>query len=91
MALSVPALAEKSVCKQVANLAENMMEARQIGVSMVDAMGAAGDSAIIKRMVVEAYEVRRFKAPVWQATEVQDFRDEWFMVCYKVAAEMKES
>ena len=85
MALSTPALAEKELasCEQIAGLAESMMSARQSGVSMVDAMGTAGDSAMIEKMVIDAYEVHRFKAPVWQESEVADFRDKYFMACYK--------
>ena len=42
MALSAPALAEQSVCEKIAGLAESIMDARQSGVSVVDAMGTSG-------------------------------------------------
>jgi len=34
--------------------------------------------------VVEAYEVRRHPAPMWQEREIDDFRDKWYLACYKL-------
>ena len=83
MALSAPAQAEQSVCEKIAGLAESIMDARQSGVSVVDAMGTSGGSAMIERMIIEAYEAHRYKAEIWQTGEIADFRDKWFLYCYK--------
>jgi hypothetical protein len=46
-------------------------------------MDLMGDSKIMQAVVLDAYEVRRHPAPFWQDREINDFRDEWFMACYK--------
>jgi len=83
MAPSTPAQAEQASCEQIAELAESIMDARQSGLSVVDAMGASGGSAMIERMIIEAYESHRYKAEIWQTGEIADFRDKWFLYCYK--------
>ena len=83
MALSVPAQAEPASCEQIADLAKSIMTARQKGVSMSKVMELADGSALFESMIVNAYEVHRFKAPVWQEAEVAEFRDKWYMACYK--------
>ena len=88
MALSTTASADR--CKGVADLAEAMMNARQEGVPM-QAVMAGATTPIHEIMVVEAYEAPRYTTKEFQKRETQNFSDKWYMSCYKVAAEMKES
>ena len=81
MALSAPALAKPASCEQIAELAKSIMTARQKGVSMVEMMGE--DGSLTEVIVVDAYEEGRYRVEANQQRRIADFRDEWFMVCYK--------
>ena len=85
IALSSPALATLTpeLCSNLSETAGTIMQKRQEGVAMVRIMDLMGDSATLQSMVVEAYEVRRHPAPMWQKREINDFRDKWYMACYK--------
>ena len=73
-------------CEGMARIASIVMEKRQNGAAMSDIIKIVKGNSLAERMAVEAYEVRRFKAPIWQATEVADFRDKWYLDCYKATA-----
>ena len=85
MALSTtaPALAKPASCEQIAELAKSIMTARQEGVSMVEMMGVGEDGSLTEVIVVDAYEEGRYRVEANQHRRVADFRDEWFMACYK--------
>jgi hypothetical protein len=83
MALSAPALAKPAICEQIAELAKSIMTARQKGVSMVEMMGVGEDGSLTEVIVVDAYEEGRYRVEANQHRRVADFRDEWFMACYK--------
>ena len=83
MALSAPALAKPASCEQIADLAKSIMTARQKGVSMVEMMGVGEDGSLTEVIVVDAYEEGRYRVEANQHRRVADFRDEWFMACYK--------
>ena len=81
MALSTNA-ASADLCKVMADTAELMMQARQRGVPMQVIMDAA-EMKSHKRMVVEAYETPRYITKEVQLRQVQNFRDRWYMWCFK--------
>ena len=83
MALSTTAtaLAKPASCEQIAELAKSIMTARQKGVSMVEMMGE--DGSLTEVIVVDAYEEGRYRVEANQQRRIADFRDEWFMACYK--------
>ena len=83
MALSVPAQAEPASCQQIAELAKSIMTARQKGVSMSKVMEIAGDNKLFKEMMVDAYETGRYIVESNQRRETADFRDKWYLACYK--------
>ena len=83
MALSVPAQADESYCDQISELAEGIMSSRQGGVSMAKAMEIAGDNKLFKGMMVDAYETGRYIVESNQRREIADFRDKWYLACYK--------
>ena len=86
IALSSPALAALTpeLCSKLSDTAGTIMEKRQGGVAMVRIMDLMGESATLRSMVIEAYEVRRHPAPMWQEREIDDFRDKWYLTCYKL-------
>jgi len=86
IALSSPALAALTpeLCSKLSDTAGTIMQKRQEGVAMGRIMDLMGDSKIMQEIVVEAYEVRRHPAPMWQEREIDDFRDKWYLTCYKL-------
>jgi len=86
IALSSPALAAVTpkLCSDLSETAATIMQKRQEGVAMVRIMDLMGDSATLSAIVIEAYEVRRHPAPMWQEREIDDFRDKWYLTCYKL-------
>ena len=83
MALSTPAQADESYCDQISGLAEAMMSSRQAGVSMAKAMKVTGDNDLFKAMMVDAYETARYSVESNQQRKIEDFRDKWYLACYK--------
>jgi len=86
IALSTPALSAVTpkLCSDLSETAGTIMQKRQEGVAMVRIMDLMGDSATLRSIVIEAYEVRRHPAPMWQEREIDDFRDKWYLTCYKL-------
>jgi len=86
MALSTPTLAAVTpkLCSDLSETAATIMEKRQGGASMSQIMEIVTDSKIMQEIVIEAYEVRRHPAPMWQEREIDDFRDKWYLTCYKL-------
>ena len=80
--LGASATAAADACKMTGDIAEKMMMARQLGVSMQSVMAAA-ESPLRKAMVMDAYEVPRYATDEFQKRKAQDFRDKWYMSCYK--------
>ena len=81
MALSATAAADQ--CKMTGDIAEMMMKARQVGVPMQEMMAVSQDNELRAAMVLDAYEVPRFTTEKFQKRQEQDFRDKWYMACYK--------
>jgi hypothetical protein len=50
---------------------------------MVEMMGVGEDGSLTEVIVVDAYEEGRYRVEANQHRRVADFRDEWFMACYK--------
>jgi hypothetical protein len=84
MALSAPAQAEQAYCENVADMAERIMELRQNGASAADVMAIAKGNDLLQAMTVEAYEGGRYRVEANQQREIADFRDEWYLWCFKV-------
>lgn len=74
-------------CERVADYARTVMEARQSGVRMVDAMPSKDVDAQTKRameaIVMAAYERPRFGTKGYQQKAVTDFEDSIFLACLK--------
>ena len=86
IALSTPVFAAVTpeLCSKLSDTAGTIMQKRQEGVAMGRIMDLMGESATLRSMVIEAYEVRRHPAPMWQEREIDDFRDKWYLTCYKL-------
>lgn len=80
---SVPARSEELDCKEISRLAELIMQNRQEGHPMQSMMEKAGDLQVGQRMIIAAYESRRYHSEGMQKIAVQDFRDANYLGCIK--------
>ena len=86
---SPPLLADEDTkaCAMYADMAKNIMEGRQGGISMAEMMEIAGKSDIIKdiseEMVIQAYEYPRYNTERYKRRTAEDFRDQWYLICIK--------
>jgi hypothetical protein len=80
---AAPSEASQDRCEVIGQMAENIMQNRQRGISMSRMMGVAGDVEIARLLVIEAYDVPRMSMPENQQREVEDFRNMVEAMCYK--------
>lgn len=78
------------VCADWSSLAENIMRSRQAGVSMAEMMKLTKGTKPAQRMVIAAYEERRYHTEEIQQRKVEDFRDEAYLACVKTKNEGKD-
>jgi len=77
MALSTTASAEgeeQASCDQIANVAKSVMSGRQGGVSMGTLVGIAKGNAL---------KSGRYSTKQVQDRQISEFRDKWFLWCFK--------
>lgn len=60
IALSTPVLADKGYCADIAGIAHTIMEVRQNGTAMSKLFEVVGEDTILKVIIVNAYESRRY-------------------------------
>lgn len=82
--LSAPAMAD-DYCSELGKLAKTVMEVRQGGMSMATVMQvfAKDDNEIYKQMVISAYESPRFTVDSYIQRNVEEFSNEWYLMCVK--------
>lgn len=90
LAMTAPAYAEDHTCVVFGDLAEAIMEVRQAGISLSDAMRIATedetDKLFIKYIsdkVISAYEYPRFSTEKHKAEIGADFRNSAEVECYR--------
>lgn len=78
-------------------MAEKLMEVRQSGVSLEDAMDAlvssypASAHKYVRKLVMDAYSIPRFSSPEYQRRAIAEFRDNSHLVCLKAAPSAPET
>jgi hypothetical protein len=72
-----------AACASVAVLAENMMLARQAGVSLAEALSLVEGNALFRGMVLMAWESPQYMTAPMQQAEVNRFRDLWHLQCLR--------
>lgn len=82
LSLSIPALAEDK-CKKIEGLAESVMDARQRGVSASDMMELAGDSLLVRAVVLDSFETSTYSSTSVRQRAVREFKDKWYIWCIK--------
>lgn len=81
---------DKGNCKQIANLAADMMMARQNGAPMykqIEIVNSESESKELKQLlemiIQDAYEIPRFSTQSHKKKAIDDFRNEIFLNCYR--------
>lgn len=79
----------RELCEGYAGLAATVMGKRLDGVPMQAMVKAViKDGSVdqdIERMVTEAYDSPRFTTEEHKRRAVEEFRDRWYLLCYKAA------
>lgn len=73
----------QDICHVIGNLAEQIMENRQAGISMSEMMAVSAESELAQLLVIEAYNIPRMSHPDNQRREVEDFRNMAEVLCYQ--------
>lgn len=82
VSLSLTAQAKDEVsCDQIAELAGVVMNNRQIGVPMSNMWGIAKGNVFIEGMIKLAYDQPQFSTSRHQTQAVNEFKNEFFMMC----------
>ena len=89
VAVATPAFASDAteVCKEIEEVAEAVMDARQKNASLVKMLEFAGDNEVFKGMTMDAYEQRAMQTPENKARQRADFANKWAMICIKAFGE----
>ena len=88
VALAVSGQAQAQIkldCPIVGKSAENIMEARQLGMAMSELIERAHEQSLTKykATIMAAYERPRFDGEEYQQKAIDDFRNEMELACYK--------
>ena len=84
VAVATPEPAQKQVdCAGVSQLARSIMQARQVGASMEQSMAIAKDDAMIRSLVIKAYDEPHYATPEMQERAAGDFADQSMLACLK--------
>jgi hypothetical protein len=87
LAVSTSALAQSrqnEICRQIGQAASVTMEARQAGVAMSSIMENAGNTDILKKIVIDAYAIPRFGSSEFRDRAVEEFRNKWELACFQL-------
>jgi len=83
-ALSAPVSAEEQAsCEQIASIANSIMTAHQNGTPLAVMMGITKGNELLQTITVEAYEGVRYSTKQIQDGQIAEFRDRWYMWCFK--------
>lgn len=77
-----PAIADP-LCTQFSELAALTMKNRQNGVTLAQALPTAGDSKLLQRMVIDAYQKGAMRSPDNMIRQQQDYANEWMLDCLR--------
>lgn len=83
--ISAPAIAATPdpLCTQFSELAALTMKNRQNGVTLANALPIAGDSKLLQRMVVDAYQMQPMQSPQNMIRQQQEYANEWMLDCLR--------
>ena len=79
-------------CEDKAKLAAKIMDGRQDGFSMSEAMAIATKhkNIIMEQMIIEAYDTPRFSTGELVQSTISDFRDRWYGKCFKALSSVQK-
>jgi len=70
-------------CKDVAELAETIMEAKQTGVNPIELMKAVEKAPTGPMMLKDAYAGPFYNTDEYKQQAMRLFRDKWYITCLK--------
>lgn len=73
-------------CAAFHKYAVTVMDARQAGVAMPKMMEMAGDSELLRHIVVQAYKRARFGSEKIQKREIDDFANDIYLECFEAVS-----
>lgn len=81
---------DTSGCKQIAELAAEMMDARQSGVPMYKQIevinnepGLSDLTQLLERIIVDAYDSPRYSTQSHKKQAIDDFRNDVYLECFR--------
>jgi len=80
---NVFAEAEQATCKDVQDMANSIMGARQAGAPMSKLYEIADGNKLLEHMVIAAYEQPQYATDEYQQKAVKRFADKYFLSCIK--------
>lgn len=84
---------KENYCQKVSGLAEAIISARHLGVSMQDLISTNKDDPRAKDMkeimIIEAFEQPRMNTDEMKKRSIEEFRDKWYLECYKSVRNIK--
>lgn len=84
---SMPATAQVSeFCKEINEISETIMKKRQNGVQMIALLNIAGDNEIVKKIIMDAYDVPMYSVEANKEREIVNFANQWLSACIKSEA-----
>jgi len=83
----VPSQSQVDVCKDISGTATSVMQARQNGVPIVEMMDIAGDSELLRYIVMQAYEGPRYSTEPHKKRAEVEFSNRMFLECAKYRKE----
>ena len=86
MALSASVAAESdrdTTCQAISGHAERIMQIRQHGGNLPDAMKSAMGSELLEEMVMEAYNKPNYQTERHIERTVNEFANRWARICYQ--------
>ncbi len=70
-------------CDSISTLAGSIMEARQEGIAMSNAMKIADGNKLAELMVAGAFDTPRYGTADYKKRTIEEFRDSWYLKCTK--------
>ena len=75
-----------SFCERVASLTSSIMEARQNGLGLVDAVKLAKGDEMIKMFILDAYDTPRMHSETSKTRAVTEFSNKGYALCLRSKA-----
>jgi hypothetical protein len=73
----------QATCSSWAELAGRVMDLRQDGMAMEEAMDHTLDNRFLEALVVDAYQVAQLTSPHLRKQQTYEFKNKWYLNCLR--------